>query len=104
MQQIIPDTVEGNILIVVSGMEKRQGAIFDCGLATENIFLAAQALGLGSHIYTAPIAKLNRNYKDTLGIPEGYVGVSIIKIGNIEQGIDSVSSASTRKAESDITN
>jgi len=104
MQQILPDTVEGNIFIVVSGLEKQQGAIFDCGLATENIFLAAQALALGSHIYTGPMAKVNQGYKDKIGIPKDYIAISIVKIGKVEQGVDLVSSASKRKVESDIVN
>ena len=104
MKEIIPDALEGNVLIVVSGPERLQGSIFDCGLATENVFLAAQALGLGSHIYTGPIAKLNQDYRDAVGMPDGYIGVSIIKIGNIEQGVDSVSSASTRKPGSGMVN
>jgi nitroreductase len=104
MKKLIPDTLEGNVLIIVSGLEQGNGVAFDCGLATENMYLAAQALGLGSHIYTGPIANLNQNYKNLIGIPAGYTGISIIKIGNIKNGVDSVSSASKRKSESDIVN
>jgi nitroreductase len=104
MKSIIPGTLEGNILIVVSGEEQNKGVDFGCGLATENIFLAAQALGYGSHIYTGPIAKLNDNYKEMIGIPTGFTGISIIKIGNIEKGIDAMSSASERKSEADLAN
>ena len=105
MKKIVPDTLEGNILIIVSGVDQadRAAAIaFDCALATENMYLAAQSLGLGSHIYTGPIANLNTRYRDSVGIPAGYLGVAILKIGNTAQKADAVSSASQRKADSEI--
>jgi len=37
MKKIIPDTLEGSVLIVVSGLEQGNGVVFDCGLATENM-------------------------------------------------------------------
>lgn len=70
--------------------------------AGENMYLAAQSLGLGSHIYTGPIANLNTRYGDSVGIPAGYLGVAILKIGNTGQEADAVSSASQRKADSEI--
>ena len=93
------------MLIIISGMDQGDHAAtvaFNCALATENMYLAAQSLGLGSHIYTGPIANFNAKYKDIVGVPAGYLGVAILKIGNIEQKVDAVSSASRRKAESDI--
>ena len=71
MKRIIPDALKGNILIIISGQDQpgRAAAVaFDCALATENMYLAAQSLGLGSHIYTGPIANLN-THKDSVGIP-----------------------------------
>ena len=105
MKRIIPDVLKGNILIIISGLDQadRAAAIaFDCALATENMYLAAQSLGLGSHIYTGPIANLNTKYKDSVGIPAGYLGVAILKIGNTAQKTDAVSSASLRKTPSEI--
>jgi len=105
MKKIVGDTIEGNVLIIISGLDQgdREAAIaFDCALATENMYLAAQSLGLGSHIYTGPIANLNAKYKELAGIPAGYVGVAILKIGNREQKPDAVSSASVRRNESEI--
>ncbi len=61
MREIVPDALDGNILIIVSGIDERDRAAaiaFDCALATENMYLAAQSLGLGSHIYAGPIANL----------------------------------------------
>ena len=107
MKRIIPDVLKGNILIIISGQDlaDRAAAVaFDCALATENMYLAAQSLGLGSHIYTGPIANLNTKYKDSVGIPAGYLGIAILRIGNTAQKADAVSSASLRKAESEIIN
>ena len=105
MRKIVPDATEGNAIIVISGLDQRDHAAaiaFDCALATENMYLAAQSLGLGSHIYTGPIANLNAKYKDSAGVPAGYLAVSILKIGNKEHEADAVSSASQRRAESDF--
>jgi nitroreductase len=105
VKKIVPDMMEGNILIIISGLDQgdRAAAVaFDCALATENMYLAAQSLGLGSHIYTGPIANLNAKYKDLVGIPAGYLAVAILKIGNRQQKVDAVSSASLRKAESEL--
>ena len=105
MKRIVPDTLKGNILIIISGLDQdnRTAAVaFDCALATENMYLAAQSLGLGAHIYTGPIANLNAKYRDSVGIPAGYLGVAILKIGNIAQKADAVSSASVRKADSEV--
>jgi len=105
MKRIIPDALKGNILIIVSGYDQSDHAAaisFDCALPTENMYLAAQSLGLGSHIYTGPIANLNAKYRDSAGIPAGYMGVSILKIGNTAQPADATSSASARKADSEV--
>lgn len=105
MKKIIPDAMAGNVIIVISGLDQRdrfEAIAFDCALATENMYLAAQSLGLGSHIYTGPIASLNASYRDFVGIPTGYVAVAILKIGSIVQNVDAVSSASRRKADSEI--
>ena len=105
VKQIIPDTAEGNVLIVISGLDQpdRAAAIaFDCALATENMYLAAQSLGLGSHIYTGPVANFDANDRDLVGIPKGYRAVAILKIGNVPQNVDAMSSASRRKADAEI--
>jgi nitroreductase len=97
VKQIMPSAVEGNVLIVVSiigtGWE-----ILDGGLATEGIYLAAQALGYGSRIYTgATRDALNNRFKSELGLPSGYSVIGLVRIGRIAAGIDTVSAASARK-------
>ena len=99
VKRIVPQATEGNILIVVSGAGdgKTNGAvILDCALATESIYLAAQALGLGSRIYTGPMDSVNRNFKTQLGLPGDHNAVALVRIGRLPAGVDAVSSASTR--------
>jgi nitroreductase len=97
--RIVPGMPEGNILIVISasGDGKTNGReILDCGLATESIYLAAQALGYGSRIYTGPMDAVNGRLRAELGLPGGHSAVALVRVGRIEK-IDAVSAASSRK-------
>ncbi|MDR1929939.1 MAG: nitroreductase family protein [Treponema sp.] len=99
-KKIVGDTVEGNALIVISASgdgKTNGGEILDCALAAESVYLAAQALGLGSRIYTGPIDALNRNLKAELGLPAGHSAVVLVRIGRVAPGIDAVSAASSRR-------
>ncbi|MDR2629639.1 MAG: nitroreductase family protein [Spirochaetaceae bacterium] len=101
LNQIVPNMSEGNILIIISasGDGKTNGAeILDCALATQSIYLAAQALGLGSRIYTGPMDTINTRLKGDLGFPGGYSAVALVRIGRLPPGVDAISSASSRKA------
>ena len=100
-KQIISNLTDGNIIIVVSaeGDGKTNGAeILDCGLAVESIYLAAQALGLGSRIYTGPVDSINKNLKTQLGFPRNHNAIAVIRIGRLQGGADAVSSPSPRNA------
>jgi nitroreductase len=99
-KRIIPGITDGNVLIVISasGDGKTNGsAILDCALAAESMYLAAQALGLGSRIYTGPMDALNRSLKTDLGLPGGHSAVVLILVGRVPAGVDAVSAASSRK-------
>jgi nitroreductase len=89
------------VLIVISaaGDGRTNGAeILDCGLATESIYLAAQALGYGSRIYTGPMDTLNRNLKGDLALPSGHSAVALVRIGRVTAETDAVSAASSRRS------
>jgi len=106
-KKIIPQTMDGNVLIVISAAgdsKTNYVEIIDCSLATQSIYLKAQALGYGSRIYTAPIDNLNNNYKKDLGLPSGYSAVAVVRVGKIDTGTDAVSAASARKAASTMIN
>ncbi len=97
----------GNVLIVVSGPESVQETSvvdFDCALATENMNIAAQSLGLGARIYGGPVRNVNSTMKQTLEIPEGYRVVTILRIGHIDKSVDAVSAASARKKFEEVVN
>lgn len=100
-KQMISQTTDGNVLIVVSaaGDGKTNGAvIFDCALAVQSMYLAAQALGLGSRIYTGPIDTINSRFKSQLGIPPDRNAIGVVRIGRLPSGVDAVSSASPRNS------
>ena len=99
-KKILPQSIEGNVLIVISaeGDGQTNGSeILDCALATQSIYLAAQALGYGSRIYTGPISGINRSLKTDLGLPKGYSAVTLVRVGRLEGKVDAVSAASSRK-------
>jgi len=102
--ELLKDITAGNILIIISGVVKQDGTVdpFDCALATENMYVAAQALGLGAHIYAGPVANINTNWKEKLGIPSDYKAVTVLRIGSIDKNVDAVSSASTRKKPEEV--
>ena len=102
--RIVPNMPDGNILIVISASgdsKTNSREIFDCGLATESIYLAAQALGYGSRIYTGPIDTVNNRFKTELGLPGGHSAVALVRVGRVEK-IDAASAASSRKNLNDM--
>ncbi|MDR0447968.1 MAG: nitroreductase family protein [Treponema sp.] len=103
-RRIISGVTDGNVLIVISAAgDSRTNIpeILDCALAAQSIYLAAQALGLGSRIYTAPVAAVNRDLKNALSLPRDHSVVVIVRIGRVEQ-VDAASAASSRKAPDSI--
>jgi nitroreductase len=105
MKEIINNVVPGNVLVIVSGIESQGGATpdFDCGLATENMFVAAHSLGLGARIYGSPAGNINSK-KELFQIPSGYKAVVALRIGNIDKSVDAVSAATPRKKPEEIIN
>lgn len=105
MKEIINNVVAGNVLIVISGAESQTGTTpdFDCGLATESMFVAAHGLGLGARIYGSPVGTINSK-KDLFQIPAGFKAVMVLRIGNVEKSADAVSAASARKKSEEIVN
>ena len=102
--RIVSGMPEGNILIIISssGDGKTNGpAILDCGLATESLYLAAQALGYGSRIYTGPMNTVNGQLKAELGLPGGHNAVALVRVGKVQQ-VDAASAASSRKTLNDM--
>jgi len=105
MKEIVNDVVPGNVLVIVSGIESESGTTpdFDCGLATESMFLAAHGLGLGARIYGSPTGNINSK-KELFQIPSGYKAVIVLRIGNIDKSVDAVSAATPRKKFEEVVN
>jgi nitroreductase len=104
MQQMVSNITQGNVLIVICGPEGQANATvdFDCGLATENMTVAAQGLGLGARIYTGPVANINSSMKQTLQIPAGWRAVAVLRVGHIESNVDAASAASPRNSYEEV--
>lgn len=62
--------------------KSREFAVIDASLASENILLAVEALGLGA-VWTAvyPDAELMEYVRTELGIPKGVIPLNVIPIG-----------------------
>lgn len=93
----------GGTIIIVAGQKDEASGMnvsFDCGLATQNMYLAAQSLGLSANIVMSPLSTVN-SMSDTLNMPDGYEAVMVLTIGHCET--DAISRASTRNDVSDIT-
>ena len=104
-KEIISNVVPGNVLVIISGLESQEGTTpdFDCGLATENMFIAAHSLGLGARIYGSPVGNINSK-KELFQIPSGYKAVIVLRIGNVDKSVDAVSAATPRKTAEEVIN
>lgn len=73
---------------------------FDCGLACQNMVIAARALGYGTKIVASPTVQLNGEDHDTLceklGVDTTCTAVAVLLIGSTESTVDSTTGASTR--------
>jgi nitroreductase len=105
MKEAISNVVAGNVIIIVSGTESETGTTpdFDCGLATESMFVAAHGLGLAARVYGGPVGTINSK-KDLFQIPEGYKAVALLRVGNADKSVDAVSAATPRKKAEEIIN
>jgi nitroreductase len=104
-KKMVSNVVDGNVLIIVSAQgdgKTNGGQILDCALAVQSIYLAAQALGYGSRIYTGPMDNLNKNLKAELGLPSGHSAVGLVRVGKVQKQVDAISAASSRKKATDL--
>jgi len=100
INDIMSDVTDENVLIVVSGprVHPRGFSVeFDAALATQKMFTAAQALGLGARMYVRPIRNLNENLLDRLGLPEDFHAIMILRIGYESPDVDATTAASPRQ-------
>lgn len=73
---------------------------FDCGLATQNMVIAASALGYGTKIVSAPTMALNGEKHDEicekLGVDKAYNAVAVLLLGYTDTDVDGATGASVR--------
>ncbi|GHV26528.1 NAD(P)H nitroreductase [Clostridia bacterium] len=76
-------------LIIASNVPGYENAMADCSLALENVFLAAQSLGLGScyinQLHWLQNDAIIRDYLFTLGIPKEHTICNSAAIGYIDK-------------------
>ena len=88
------------IIIYMNEGTASPNASFDCGLACQNMFIAAKALGYGAKIVSSPTMQLNGDNHDALceklGVDKSYSAVAVLLIGHEDETVDSTSGASVR--------
>ena len=94
------------LAIIVSCPAKEMFSELGAGLATQKICDYAMLSGYSTKIVAAPCRMINENYKEKLGIPANMEAVAIILIGKTKDmnGVDGISSASTRKTFDEVVN
>ena len=90
------------VIIYKNGESKSPDASFDCGLAAQNMVIAASSLGYGVKIVSSPTRTLNRENHDALceklGVDPSMQAVAVLLIGKADSGVDAASSATTRES------
>ena len=88
------------IIVYMNEDTASPNASFDCGLACQNMVLAAASLGYGTKIVSSPTMVLNGDDHDALceklGVDAAYQAVAVLLIGQADQQADAQIGASTR--------
>lgn len=89
------------ILLYRDDATRSNNADFDCGLAAQNMVIAAASLGYGVKIVSSPTMVLNGDSHDaiceTLGVDPSLQAVAVLLIGHTDESMDALSSATTRE-------
>ncbi len=90
------------IIIYMNNNTSSPNASFDCGLACQNMVIAANALGYGTKIISSPTMSLNGENHDALceklGVDPAFSAVVVLLIGKADVEVDGASGATTRSA------
>ena len=88
------------ILVYMDGSSKSPNPNFDCGLAVQNMYIAAVSLGYGAKVISSPTMTLNGEKHDQiceeLGIDPSFTAVAVLLVGKADVTVDGVSGATTR--------
>jgi len=73
---------------------------FDCGLAVQNMYIAAASLGYGAKVVSSPTMTLNGEKHDQicqlLGVAPSLSAVAVLLIGRPDESVDGVTGATAR--------
>ena len=90
------------IIIYKSTSSQSPDASFDCGLATQNMVIAASSLGYGVKIVSSPTRTLNGENHDALceklGVDPSMQAVAVLLIGKADSSVDATSGATARES------
>ena len=88
------------ILIYMNENTSSPNPAFDCGLAAQNMYIAAVSLGYGAKIISSPTMTLNGADHDQicekLGIDTSLTAVAVLLVGKPDSSVDGVTGATTR--------
>lgn len=89
------------IIIYRNDASKSPNANFDCGLAAQNMVIAAASLGYGVKIVSSPTMALNGENHDMLcekmEVDPTMQAVAVLLIGRVNNTVDAATGASTRE-------
>ena len=90
------------IIIYMDESTASPNASFDCGLACQNMVIAANALGYGTKIISSPTMSLNGENHDALceklGVDPSLSAVAVLLVGVADAEVDGATGATTRSA------
>ena len=88
------------ILVYMNENSASPNPSFDCGLAVQNMVIAAASLGYGAKVVSSPTMTLNGAEHDAicerLGVDPALKAVAVLLIGKPDTTVDGASGASTR--------
>ena len=88
------------IIIYMNANTASPDPSFDCGLACQNMVIAASALGYGTKIISSPTMTLNGTEHDALceklGVDPALNAVAVLLVGKVDTTVDTVSTPSVR--------
>ena len=90
------------VIIYMDENTSSTNASFDCGLACQNMVIAANALGYGTKIVSSPTMALNGENHDALceklGVDTSLTAVAVLLIGTPDTTVDGATGASERSS------
>ena len=96
------------IIIYRDDRSKSPNADFDCGLAAQNMVIAAASLGYGVKIVSSPVMTLNGGKHDALcekmAVDPAMQAVAVLLIGRVDNAADAGTGATTRETLETKTN